>query len=350
LTLVKQKHTPIPRYRVFNGPSILSQGYRPFFLLAGLWAVVTLGLSFEMILGRITLPTVFDAISWHYHEMLFGYVAAVIAGYILTTIPNWTGHLPLQGLPLLALVILWIAGRIAVAISEIIGGELAAVIDLSFLVVLALLTGREIVAGRNWRNLPIILVVMLFFLCNGLSHAEALGLMENEARTQRLAIALVVMLVCMVGGRIIPSFTHNWLAKNNITKRPVPFGNFDRLTLVVTSLGLGLWAIGFGELVIVALMGGASLLNLLRLRRWHGFATFPEPLLWALHIGYFWIPFGLALAAISLIWPVMPMTGSLHALTIGVIGTMTLAVMSRTTLRNTGRPPMRASALPRYLS
>ena len=123
----------IPRYRPYSGPAILLQGFRPFFFLAGLWAAVALCLSIEMMLGRVALPTAFDAIAWHYHEMLFGYVAAAIGGFLLTAIPNWTGRMPLQGGGLAALVGLWIAGRAAVMTSAVIGPWTAAVIDLSFL-------------------------------------------------------------------------------------------------------------------------------------------------------------------------------------------------------------------------
>lgn len=333
----KQGHTPIPRYRAFAGPPVFSQGFRPFFLLAGIWAIVALALSFEMVQGRIDLPTAFDAISWHYHEMLFGYVAATIAGFSLTMIPNWTGHLPLQGIPLLMLVLLWIAGRVAVGTSGIIGAWPAALIDLSFLLALCAVSLREIVAGRSWRNLPIIMAIILFLICNALSHAEAVGLVESNGVVRRLAVTVVVSLITLVGGRIIPSFTRNWLARRGAAKLPASLGNFDRLTLAATMIALAYWAFLPNSLFTAILTGLAAALNLLRLARWCGPATYPEPLLWVLHIGYFWIPIGLALLSLNWWWPEISQTGALHALTVGAVGTMTLAVMSRATLQHTGR-------------
>jgi uncharacterized protein involved in response to NO len=128
---------------------VLADGFRPFFLLAGIWAPIALALSIEMIQGRIELPTAFDTVSWHFHEMLFGYVVAAIAEFLLTAVPNWTGQLPLRGLPLFGLVLLWLAGRAAVVISGVIGVWPSALIDLSFLFVLAAVMLREIVAGRQ---------------------------------------------------------------------------------------------------------------------------------------------------------------------------------------------------------
>lgn len=335
--MTKEGHTPVPRYRAYAGPSILAHGFRPFFLLAGIWAVTALALSFEMIQGRIELPTGFDPIQWHYHEMLFGYVAATIAGFLLTAIPNWTGHLPLQGMPLFTLVLLWVAGRVAVGISGIIGAWPAALIDLSFLSALCVVSLREIVAGRNWRNLPIVTAIVLFLVCNALSHAEAVGLMDSNGVTRRFAVTVVISLIALVGGRIIPSFTRNWLAKRGAARLPASFGKIDRLTLATTMIALTYWSMLPNGIFTAILTGLAAALNLLRVARWCGLATYPEPLLWVLHVGYLWIPFGLIMLALNLWWPGISQTGALHALTAGAIGTMTVAVMSRATLGHTGR-------------
>ncbi len=236
-----QNHTPIPRHRPFSVAALFSQAFRPFFLLAGLWAIAGLALSFAMFEGWIALPTAFGAVEWHYHEMLFGYVAAAMAGFLLTAIPNWTGGLPLRGAPLIGLVALWIAGRAAVMASDWIGAGPAAAVDLGFLAVLGGVTVREIVVGRNWRNLPPVLAIVLFLVCNALSHAAALGLIDDGGAARRGGIAVVVMLISLIGGRIIPSFTRNWLVKRNAGSLPAAFGNFDRLALGVTLLALGYW-------------------------------------------------------------------------------------------------------------
>ena len=152
----KRRPTARPRYRRDAKPAWLSAGYRPFFLLAGLWSIAVLPLSVAAIHGVALLPSGLDTVRWHFHELMFGYIAAAIAGFLLTAIPNWTGRLPLQGVPLLGLVALWCAGRLAMLVAGVIGPAATAVLDLLFLAVLAALVSREIVAGRNWRNLPML--------------------------------------------------------------------------------------------------------------------------------------------------------------------------------------------------
>src|SRR5690606_31990196 len=145
--------TAVPRYRSHAGPAILRQGFRPFFLAAGLWGAAAVPLWLVVFHGGLTVPSAFGAAGWHGHEMIFGYTAAVLAGFLLTAIPNWTGRLPLQGLPLAGLVAVWLAGHTAVATSEILGVWLAAAVDLAFLALMLAVALREIIAGRNWRNL-----------------------------------------------------------------------------------------------------------------------------------------------------------------------------------------------------
>ncbi len=343
--MTTQNHTPIPRHRTTHGPAILAQGFRPFFLLAGIWAAATLALFFATLQGWTVLPTAFSPVDWHSHEMLFGYISASIAGFLLTAIPNWTGRLPLQGAPLLGLALLWLAGRAAVAVSDLIGATPAALIDLSFLFALCAVTLREILAGRNWRNLPIILVISLLLIVNALMHVELLGLLDSDGFARRSAVAIVIMLITLVGGRIVPSFTRNWLAKRGARVLPGQFGFFDRLTVAATLIALCVWAVVPDAALAARFSAVAAVLNLIRLLRWRGYYTHPEPLLWVLHLAYLWIPVGLALLALSHWWPALPPSGALHALTTGAMGTMTLAVMSRTTLGHTGRALHAGSAL-----
>jgi uncharacterized protein involved in response to NO len=294
-------------------------------------------LSIETMLGRIALPTAFDAIAWHYHEMLFGYVAAAIGGFLLTAIPNWTGRLPLQGGALAGLVGLWVAGRAAVMTSAIIGPWTAAAIDLSFLAGLIAVCLREILAGKNWRNLPIIGLLSVFLLCNAALHAAAIGIISDDGPARRLAIGVVIALIALIGGRIIPSFTRNWLVKQGADRLPASLGRFDRVTLAATALALLAWVAAPDWAGTGALMGVAAVLTVIRLARWRGWRTLSEPLLWVLHLGHLWVAIGFGLLALSIFDPAVPATGALHALTAGAIGTMTLAVMSRATLGHTGR-------------
>jgi len=297
-----------------------------------------MGLFILMFQGHIALPTAFNAIAWHYHEMLFGYAAAVLAGFALTAIPNWTGRLPLQGAPLLGLVLFWLAGRVAVAASALIGAWAAAAVDLLFLAALAAVIAREIVAGRNWRNLPLVAAVILLFLCNVLIHYETLGLIDSAGRAQKFSIAVVIVLITLIGGRIIPSFSRNWLAKRGAARLPASFGRFDHLTIAVTLVALTWWAAAPLGSITGGLAIFAAALNLFRLARWQGLATRTEPLLWVMHLGYLWIPVGLLLLALASWLPDFPQSSAIHTLTTGAIGTMTLAVMSRATLGHAGQP------------
>ncbi len=323
--------------RAYSGPALLSLGFRPFFLFAGIWAAVSLPLALAAMFGYLTIPSAFDPMAWHAHELLFGYTAAVMAGFLLTAIPNWTGRLPLRGWPLAGLAALWLAGRAAMAASASIGPGIAALIDVSFLFVFGAAVLREIVAGRNWRNLPPVLAVLVFALANAGSHIAILTGMETGGMEVRLAILVPAGLITMIGGRIVPSFTRNWLVKRGATDLPAPFSRFDGAVLILTLAALAAWVLLPESAVTGALMATAAAGNLIRLGRWRGTQTGAESLVWVLHLAYFWIPLGLGLIAASIWWPALPQSAAIHALTAGAIGSMTLAVMSRATLGHSGR-------------
>jgi uncharacterized protein involved in response to NO len=329
----------IPRYRGEAGPALLSAGFRPFFLLAAIWAAVAIPLWLLAFSGKEALPTALAPIDWHVHEMVFGYGAAVVAGFLLTAIPNWTGRMPLEGPPLLGLVLLWLLGRAAVFFSARIGEVPAATLDLAFPLAFLLVIAREIVTGRNWRNLPMVAALFSLFTANLLVHLEALGTARTAALGSRLGVATLLMLISFVGGRIIPSFTRNWLAKERPQiGAPMPFGAFDRAALSLAALALAAWVLSPDGIAapLLALLAGLALL--LRLARWRGQATLREPLLLVLHVGYAWLSLGLLLLGFDRLFPLLPETAALHALTVGAIGTMTLAVMTRASLGHTGRP------------
>ncbi|WP_193368795.1 NnrS family protein [Pelagibius marinus] len=321
------------------GPALLRAGFRVFFLAAGVWAVVAVAIWLCVFQAAAALPTAFDYTAWHAHEMVFGYAAAVIAGFLLTAIPNWTGRPLLQGLPLALLFGAWIAGRAAAAGSAITGPLAAAAVDLAFLVLLFAVALREILAGRNWRNLPMPLALVLLIVANVLMHLQAAGLAETGGLGQRLGIGVVVLLINLIGGRVIPNFTRNWLARTNAAALPAGFGHFDRLSLLTTAAGLGLWVFLPEHPLTGGVLLAAGGLNLARLARWQGLRTLAEPLVWSLHLGFAWVPLGLALLGLGVLLPeVLAPTAGLHALTAGAIGGMTVAVMTRATLGHSGRP------------
>jgi uncharacterized protein involved in response to NO len=338
-SMITMRAGGIPRYRTWHGPALLRHGFRPFFLAAGLWAAGALMLWLAVLWGDVALPTAFDPVTWHAHEMLFGFVAAAVAGFLLTAVPNWTGRMPLQGLPLAGLVGLWLAGRVAVTFSAWIGPPAAAALDLAFLTALLGAVGREILAGRNWRNLPVCLALAALLLANALVHLEAIGLAATGPFGLRLGVAVPIALITLVGGRIVPSFTGNWLRKRGETRLPASFGPFDRATLVLTLAALLLWTATPADWLTALALLAAGLANALRLARWRGRRTLAEPLVAVLHLGYAWIPAGMLLTGMGVLAPdLVPPAAGLHALTAGAIGTMTLAVMTRASLGHTGRP------------
>jgi uncharacterized protein involved in response to NO len=329
----------IPRYRPHSGPAVLSAGFRPFFLLAGVWAALAVPLWIAAFAGETEVPTTFPPTIWHVHEMIFGYAAAVVAGFLLTAIPNWTGRMPLQGSPLAALALIWVAGRVAVLISATLGAASAAALDLAFPLIFLAVVAREILAGRNWRNLPMLGALVLLLLGNFFVHLDAVGVASMAEFGNKLGLATLLMLISFVGGRIVPSFTRNWLAKQRPEIRaPASFGAIDGAVLAIIGLTLVVWLIAPESAAApwIELVGGVAVG--VRLVRWRGQATLHEPLLWVLHLGYGWLALGFLLLAFIGFMPLLSQTTALHALTVGAIGTMTLGVMTRASLGHTGRP------------
>jgi len=313
---------------------MFSAGFRPFFFLAATWSAIAVPIWLCTYAGSLQPPSAFPAVVWHVHEMVFGFGFAAVAGFLLTAIPNWTGRLPLRGAPLAALAALWLAGRLAVLVSAFIGPLAAALIDLAFPVALALVVAREIIAGRNWRNAPMVAALMLLGTGSLLVHLHALDLAYTALLGNRLGVAMLLMLIALVGGRIVPSFTRNWLAKNRRgAPLPAQGGPVDVIALIATLIALVAWVAAPRAMVSswLALVAGAALA--LRLSRWRGLSTVREPLLFILHMGYAWLALGMILLGLEAV----PLPSALHALTAGAIGTMTLAVMTRATLGHSGR-------------
>lgn len=326
----------IPRLKP-QSIALLSYGFRPFFLGAGLWAVIAMALWLGLLSGAFSFADNYGAIAWHAHEFLFGYVSAVMTGFLLTAIPNWTGRLPLQGAPLAALFSLWLAGRIAMLLTDRIGVAAAAAIDSVYLVTLAAVIFREIIVGRNWRNLRVTVLVGLVALANIVFQLEVILRGEPDYGI-RIGVAGIVALIMVVGGRITPSFTNNWLARQGSETRPAPLGRFDLVAIAVAAIAMIAWIAapvwrGTGVLLIVA-----ALVQAARLGRWAGASTWREPILFILHLGYAFVPLGALILGVSILRPdLMPASGALHAWTTGAMGVMTLAVMTRATLGHTGR-------------
>jgi len=327
--------SPIPRFQPHQGPAILSSGFRPFFLLAAIFAALAVMIWLPFYEGELTLQTVLAPRDWHVHEMLYGYLPAVITGFLFTAIPNWTGRMPLQGRPLLALVLLWLAGRVVTAVSTDLGWLPSMAIDAAFLAAVVAVIAREIIAGRKWNNLPVVGLATLLLAGNVGFHLEAhfTGMADISIR---VGIAVVIMLIGLIGGRIIPSFTRNWMVRENPGRLPIPFNRFDAVTVAASAISLVLWVVLKDGAVAGAALAIAGLLHVVRLSRWAGDRTFKDRMVLVLHVGYLFVPIGFLLTSVAAFGWLAPSAG-VHAWMVGAAGTMTLAVMTRASLGHTGQ-------------
>ncbi len=328
--------------RVWPGPAVLSYGFRPFFLAAAIYAAVLVAVWVPWFLGFLSVPTALTPIDWHAHELLFGYVAAVIAGFLLTAIPNWTGRRPIRGLALAGLVALWLAGRVAVAVSSSLDPLTAAALALGFALAITGVAAHEIVAARNWRNVKVVATVGVWVAAQILFYYETWRYGWSGYGVS-LGIAATVFLILIIGGRIVPSFTGTWLRRANPGREPVAFNQFDRWTLVISGGALAAWVAGPAAPESAPALGvvliAAGVLNLWRQTRWAPDRTVREPLVTVLHGGYFFVPIGFLLAGAGAFGDEPSLaSATVHAWTVGAIGLMTLAVMTRASRSHSGRP------------
>ncbi len=324
------------RQRMASAIPFMRGGFRPFFMGGAVWAACAVLLWLLSLAGVYELQSAFDPIAWHRHEMLYGFVGAVIAGFLLTAIPNWTGRLPIAGWPLAGLFLIWVLGRGANLFSADIGPVIAALVDVGFYVVLSALATREVLEANNKKNLPIVGIVFAFGIANGIDH---LALIPGAAGSLgwQLGLSLVVILISLIGGRIIPSFTRNWLVKQGVDRGlPTQANRFDLAAIALTAFAFFSWLTGPQGWLPASLLFLAALTQFVRLLRWKGWLTLSDPLVFILHVGFSWIPVGLALLAFSQIGMIVQSI-AVHAFTAGAMATMILAVMTRATLGHTGR-------------
>ena len=312
-----------------KGFALFALGFRPFFLLAAVSAALLVPLWMAMLSGMLPVAPVLPAMLWHGHEMVFGFAAAVIVGFLLTAAHNWTGLSTPAGWPLAGLTALWLAGRAAMFSGSPV---FAAVVDSSFLIVAALVLARVLVRAKSRRNYFILAILAALALANGLTHAGAHGWLAVSPLTGlHLAVALVTVLETVIAGRIVPSFTANALHT-----KPWRNTHVDRLAIAATAIALALWALEAPGAVTggVALLAGC--VQLLRVRGWRPLATWRTPLLWILHLAHAWIIvalFVLAAAGAGL----LAATPVLHLLTVGGMGGLIIGMITRTALGHTGR-------------
>lgn len=315
----------------------LSGGFRPFFLAGALAMSASVLVWIPVFLGLIQVPTAFTPLDWHVHTMLFGGVMAIVAGFGLTAVANWTGRPPVSGWRLFGLVVLWAGGRIAVSTSALIGPVAAMAVDLAFPLALAAVLAAEVIAAGTLRNLLPVALVAAFGSADAAFHAEALAAGSADV-ARRGAVAVILVLVMLIGGRIIPAFTRNWLAARGADRLPKPFSKTDGAAMIAAVLALAAWTAAPEASVTAALLALAGFAAAVRLSRWRGLATRAEPLLLILHVAFATIPLGFLAVAASIVAPgIVDPVAAVHVWTAGTVGSITLAVMTRASRGHSGR-------------
>ena len=320
-------------------------GFRPFFLASGLYAIIAVAAWLVALLGLGSPPTALTPIIWHGHEMVYGFAAATVAGFLLTVTPKWVRVGPIRGLMLAGLVAVWLAGRVVHWFSALLPVEVVAVVDLLFLLLLAIVVTQPILATGNKRQLVFVPILGAYWLGNLLVHLDLAGVGGTLGYTGLILGAYALaMLIVIMGGRIIPSFTSSYLRARGAAFEVVFDSRIDKVAMLATPIVL------VADLFLVrgAVTGFLFLaLAIVHLRRWLNWcprASLGEPILWVLHVGYAWLPVSFALIALADLGHVLPRTAAFHGLTAGAVGVLMLGVMSRAGLGHTGRPIKAAPA------
>lgn len=317
------------------GSAFFSYGFRPFFLSAALFAGLAVPVWIMLFAAGVEVGLLGRARAWHVHEMVFGFLPAVITGFVLTAIPNWTDRPPIRGGELKLLWFLWLAGRLAMAVNWV-PPLVSSVVDAAFLVAVAGMVWREIAAAKSWSQAPVGGLISLYAVAHIGYHVLTLSGVPADAGV-RAGMALIMVLLAVIGGRVTPAFTGEFLSERRMTVQPASLSHFDGFSVVMVAAAALLWVIQPDSPVTGGFLLTAGLLNLVRLSRWRGWLTWSEPLVLMLHVGYGWLALSLLLLGLAVLDVGLPVTDALHALTAGSVGAMTLAVMTRASLGHTGR-------------
>lgn len=323
---------------------VFHNGFRPFFLGGAVFAAVAVALWVAVITGLLSSASISNPLDWHAHEMVFGFFGAILGGFLLTAMPSWSNQPPITGPRLRFLFLTWVAGRLSMLLflfgnPDVLTVALGvAAVDLLYPVLLVIYAVGQVSKAPAIHNFPVVFMVGLLAVADSVFHlAPLIGTLRSQG--PHLGLAVAAVLIALIGGRVIPNFTRNWLQQRQSPLVPASFGKFDMVAVVATVLGMVGWLVvpdftGTGIVLAVA-----ALLGVVRLGRWHGIHTFAQPLVFILHLGYLWLVAGLAALAVSVLLPnIFPAATALHVLTTGAIGTMVLAIMTRATRGHTGRP------------
>lgn len=326
--------------------TLFSYGFRFFFLAAGLYAAAAVAawlawLGLHLVGGVVLTPTFAGAAhQWHGHEMIFGYAVAALAGFLLTAVPSWTGTRPLAGRPLVLLAAVWLAGRLAMWFSAFLPPLAVAVADLLFLPLLGVLLARALFVRPAPRNLIFLGLIAVLFVANLACHLEWTGSLGDGVRWGlTLAIVTLASMVAIIGGRIVPAFTRNALMRMGVEDGlPRSFAPLELVTLAAALALVVCYALPVPAPLTGAVAALAAVASLVRLAFWRADRTLGQPIVWSLHLAYLWLPVGYGAIAADMLFGLLPSAFALHALGIGAVGGMTLAVMTRAALGHSGRP------------
>jgi len=323
--------------------AFLSYGFRPFFLMGGLYAVIAVVpwvARFLLPEGQNLAGMLNPTVEWHAHEMLFGYTSAIIAGFFLTAVPSWTNHKPVSGMPLAALTILWVMGRVVNWLTDQVPQIAAAIIDCAFIPLLVALVIRALTTGWSKRNLIFLPVFAGLFVANLLVHLDRMSITDGTAsQGHRLALDLVISLIIILGGRVIPAFTTNYLRNHGETVLPHQSDKMTQLAVLSAAAMVIVNQAAPDTVLSGAVVALAAIINAIRLASWRGHRILGTPILWILFLGYGFIVLGLASDAIAIFTNLLPRNAADHLLTIGGVGCMTMGIMTRAGLGHTGRSP-----------
>ena len=314
--------------------AFLRLGFRPFYLLAGLYALISIPLWIAIYSGYLAPAGYYPATLWHAHEMVYGYAIAVLVGFLFTAVPNWTGRLTPTGWSLALFALLWLAGR-GVMFIKTLPAPLIALIDTAFLVCAGIALLIPLLKAKNYRNLGVVGIVFGLAASNSVFHLAILELVDYSAATALLlGLALVVLMMIIMGGRVIPAFTANALP-GSTAQRNMRYETPAIVAAVVLVICIAFPVLHHFAPPLMIVTGG---LNALRIKSWDTLSTLRTPILWILHVGYMWIIVGLLLAGASAFTPLIPRNAAIHALSTGAIASLTLGMMTRTALGHSGRP------------
>ena len=314
-----------------HGWPLLRLGFRPFYLGTALLACLAVPLWIAIFLGRIQVPLPMSPLLWHAHEMLFGFAAGVVVGFLLTAVKAWTGLETARGPLLGALALLWLAARLASLVAPY---AVYATLDMLLLPAVAAVLLRVLIKAGNKRNIPLICLLLLMAAANLVFHLSVLGIVAVPAVSALYAeLALILMVVSVITGRVVPMFTRN-VTPGLVINMP---RKFELSLLAVTAVALALWVFAAPAPVVLVASLAAGVMHAVRLWKWHPQVTFKRPILWILHASYAWLPLGFVLLALAQLGWVVPSL-AVHAFAVGVIGGLIIGMVTRTARGHTGRP------------